>query len=339
MPHRVTLFVGDVCETLGQQALQFDANAFLIDHSNYKNFLVSDISTDTTVYTSLGDLPKNLEIFYLIAMTATEIVYSPPQKWADGLTIDPASPTECVQGLTESMLLLISNRRTVHNLNLCYLNPTVNPLVEQRKISEAQLWIAGCSISHGVGVDSSQRYGQLLSQKLRLPCSFLTMPGSSISWAADQILRSDILPGDIVVWGITNSERTTLFDHNKMTCVNVGSYTREPGLDKVLPAEELLNETTFYSHLYSIEQVINFCEKLQATLLLLGLLVSDNMLRYLKAKDNYFHYDYDIEFRDNIKYIKFSDLGTDNQHPGPQQHQLYADYCQHILKNSTSFNR
>jgi hypothetical protein len=338
MTHRVTLFVGDVCEGLGQQALQFDPDAFLIDHSNYKNFLVSPTNNNITVYTSLGDLPKNLEIFYHIAMTATEIIYAPPAEWTDGLTVDPSDPTSCVQGLTEIMLLLISNRRPVQNLNLCYFNPMVNPLVDQRQTAVAQLWVAGCSITHGVGVNSSQRYGHLLSQQLNLPCSFLTRQGSSIAWAADQILRSDILPGDIVVWGITSTERTTLFEHGKMNSVNIGSYTRDPGLEKSLPAKTLFNQTTFYSHLYAIEQVINYCKKQQATLLLLGLLVSDNMLRYLKAKDNYFHYDYDLEFKDHTKYIKFIDLGTDNQHPGAQQHQLYADYCQNILKNPISFN-
>ena len=190
MAHRVTLFVGDVCESLSRAALKHDPTAFLIDHSNYKNFLASTITKDITVYTALGDLPKNLEIFYNIAMLATEIVYAPPAKWTDSIAVDPTDPTVCVQGLTEIMLLLISEHCTVTNLDLCYFNPTINPLADLRKTENTQLWFAGCSFTYGVGVDSSQRYGQLVANHFNLPCSFLSKPGSSIAWAADQILRS-----------------------------------------------------------------------------------------------------------------------------------------------------
>jgi hypothetical protein len=338
MAHRVTLFVGDVCESLSRVALQYDATAFLIDHSNYKNFLISDITSDVTVYTSLGDLPKNLEIFYNIAMLSTEIVYAPPEKWADSMFIDPVDPTMCVQGLTESLLLLISSYRPVTNLELCYFNPMANPLVDLRKTKGTQVWVAGCSVTYGIGVDNSQRYGQLVATHFNLPCSFLAKPGSSIAWGADQILRSDIIPGDIVIWGITSTERSTLISQNKLTCVNIGSYARDNNIEKQLPIKTLFNETTFYSHLYSIEQVINYCKKQQATLVLVGLLASDNMVRYLKTKNNYFHYNYKLNFQDNTISVKYVDLGTDNQHPGPKQHQAYATFCQSALTQLNYIN-
>jgi|688.fasta_scaffold21866_4 hypothetical protein len=332
MTYQVTLFVGDVCESLSGEALEYDPTAFLINHSNYKNFLISNIDSDITVYTSLGDLPKNLEIFYNIAMLATEIVYTPPKKWADGLTIDPVDPTICVQGLTETLLLLISNQRPVKNIELCYFNPAVNPLADLRKIKDTQLWVAGCSLTHGIGVDSSQRYGQLVACNLDLPCSFLTRPGSSIAWAADQILRSDIVSGDIVIWGVTGTERSSQIYQNKLTFTNIGSYVPDQPIEKQALVKTLFDETTFYSHLYAIEQVINYCQKQQATLLLFGLLVSNNMFRYLKSKNNYFHCTYKLQFQDNTISIKYADLGTDNRHPGPLQHQLYADFCQTALK-------
>jgi hypothetical protein len=335
MANCITLFVGDVSESLSRAALEHDPAAFLIDHSNYKSFLTSNINSDVTVYTSLGDLPKDLEVFYNIAMLSTDIVYAPPEIWSDGKSISVTDPTACVQGLTEVMLLLISSYRTVKNLELCYFNPTVNPLSDLRKTENTQLWVSGCSMTYATGVNDSQRYGQLVADYLNLPCSFLAKPGSSIAWAADQILRSDIRPGDIVIWGITNTERSTLINQNTLTCVNTSSYIEDSNIEKLLPLKTLTNETTFYSHLYSIEQVINFCEKQQATLLLAGLLVGHNMFRYLKTKTNYFHYNYKIKFLNNtLSNIEYVDLGTDNQHPGVKQHQLYADFCQTVLKNS-----
>ena len=338
MAHRVTLFVGDIYESLSRVALQYDANAFLIDHSNYKNFLISDITSDITVYTSIGDLPKDLEVLYNIAMLSTDIVYAPPEKWSDGKLINPTDPTECMQGLTEKLILWVSNYRPVTNLELCYFNPIVNPLVDLRKTEGAQLWFAGCSFTYGVGVDNSQRYGQLVANHLNLPCSFLAKGGSSISWAADQILRSDIRLGDTVIWGVTNTERTTLINQNKLIGVTHSTYLKDSNSEKQLSIKTLFNETTFYSHLYSIEQVINYCKKLQATLLLVGLLTSDNMFRYLKTKNNYFHYNHKINFQDNSISFKYADLGTDNMHPGPKQHQLYADFCQSALKQLNYIN-
>jgi hypothetical protein len=332
MANCITLFVGDVFESLSKVALEHDPAAFLIDHSNYKSFLTSDITSDITVYTSLGDLPKDLKIFYNIAMLSTKIVYIPPETWSDGMSIITTDPTACVQGLTETMLLLISSYRPVTNLELCYFNPTVNPLTDLRKTENTQLWVAGCSMTYATGVNNSQRYGQLVADHFNLPCSFLAKPGSSIAWAADQILRSDIRSGDIVIWGITSTERSIVINQNKLAFVNIGSYTRDSDLEKQLPLTTLLSETTFYSHLYSIEQVLTYCKKQQATLLLVGLLVRDNMFRYLKSKNNYFHYNHKLKFHNRDISVEYVDLGTDNEHPGPLQHQLYADFCQSALK-------
>ena len=332
MANCITLFVGDTCESLSRVALQHDPSAFVINNFNYKSFLTSDTTGNITVYTSLGDLSNDLEVFYHIAMRSTDIVYTPPETWSDSRLIDPIDPNSCVQGLTETMLLLISNYRSVKNLELCYFNPTVNPLVDLRKTENTQLWFAGCSITYGIGVGNSQRYGQLVANRLNLPCSFLAQGGSSIAWAADQILRSDIRPGDTVIWGLTSTERITQINQNNLTCVTISTYKKNSNFEKQLPIKTLWNETTFYTHLYSIEQVINYCKKQNITLSLVGLLVGHNMFRYLKAKNNYFHYDHKLKLQNNNIKIEYVDLGTDKLHPGLKQHQLYADFCQRTLK-------
>jgi hypothetical protein len=328
--NQVTLFVGDTDQSLSTVAKKHDPDAFLINHSNYKEFLTTKTTQAITIYTSLGDLPKNLEVFFNIAMTTTKIVYVPPDKWSDNQPIDSTNPTACVQGLTEHILLLISNYRPVENLEMCYLNPTVNPLVDSRKSINPQLWVAGCSFTEGVGVDISQRYGQLVATSLALPASFLAKRGSSISWAADQILRSDIRPNDIVVWGITSTARVTCVDQDQLLTVKTSNYQDDSAIEKIIPLHLLIGQTTFYSHLYAIEQVINFCKKCQAKLMLIGILPSDNMLRYLKNKSNYFHFMYNLDFSNNQIYNKYIDLGNDQKHPGINQHKQYADF---ILKH------
>jgi hypothetical protein len=75
-----------------------------------------------------------------------------------------------------------------------------------------KLWIVGCSISHGVGVDPGQCWGALAATQLDLAPEFLTAEGYSIEWAADQILKAPIGPADTVLWGLTTPNRSMWYD-------------------------------------------------------------------------------------------------------------------------------
>jgi hypothetical protein len=331
---KISLFVGDSDESLSLAAKQQDPHAFLIDHSNYKKFLTQEHHSSLTVYTSLADLPKNLEVFYNIAMMADEIVYAPPEVWSDCRRIDTLCPGDSIQGLTENLLLQVSDYRPVKNLELCYFAPDTVSLVDQRKSNDSQLWVVGCSITNGLGVNLDQRYGQLLADETKKPCGFLSANGASIIWAADQITRSDIRTGDIVVWGITSTDRKYIVDSAEKL-VHV-THTKTGLEDQYNVIKSLFDHSTFYYNLYAIERVINFCKKVNATLILLGLLTSDNLFRYLKNKKNYFHFPHQFDFSNHQKNIKFVDLGNDNIHPGPLQHILYKDFVLNIFKKTDS---
>lgn len=325
-----TIFVGDTSQRLADQAMAYDPTAFLIDHNNYKEFL-DNPQANKTVYTSLGDLPKNLGIFYQLVCSCSKIVYVAPEP-CNEQDIDVTDPTGCMQGLTENLLLSISNHRRVDNIEACYLHAEINPLVDFRKSKKSQLWIAGCSFSHGLGVEPNQRYGQLVANSLNLPVSFLTKAGSSIAWAADQILRSNLIKGDTVIWGITETFRMTFIKDKLLHLININTYKKDPELKKSIPLDTLTSENTLYHHLYSIEQVINYCKTSQTNLVLLGLLTSPNMLRYLQSKDNYYHFPYQIDFSNHTLDFTLSDTGSDNIHPGIKQHQQYADFVLEIIK-------
>jgi hypothetical protein len=330
---RLTVFLGDVFEYTSKQALQYDNTAFLLDFNNCEEFFNNSLTNDTTVYTSLGDLSKNLSQIWNILISSDEIVYCPPAKWSDNKTLNVTNPTDSIHGLTEHLLLTLPAHVKVTNFNRAGLVPDPVPLVDSRRGNSVQLWIAGCSFSHGLGVESQQRYGQLVANQLDLPVSFLTRDGSSISWAADQILRSDIKAGDIVIWGLTAIERLTYVQDNKLSVgVTVNTYKVNPKLEKTLPAETLTSQNTFYSHIYSIEQVVNFCKATKAKLLIIGLLTSDSCLRYLADKSFFHRYPYSRTFNNNsISEFNFVDTGTDNLHPGPEQHLLYKNFIISII--------
>lgn len=329
LDHKLTIFVGDIHESLSIIAKSHNSSAILIDHANYQKFVESTLAQDTTVYTSLGDLPKDLKIVYDILILADQIIYCPPTVWSDSKVIDFADPGNCVHGLTEVLLQLLPNSVEVKNLNPKIYDP--NPLVDLRKTESEQLWIAGCSISHGVGVDNASRYGQLLANELNLPCSFLTKPGSAIDWAADQILRSDIRENDLVVWGLTNPERLTYFHNNTLLNITLKSYEVYPEYQKIVDQKNLFTHQTLYTHFYAIQKVINYCNKINARLLLVGILLGPyTFLSFLKSQKNYVHIEYPTLSCDYNILTSFIDLGTDSVHPGTKQHQQYKEI---ILKH------
>lgn len=328
-----TVFLGDIYDNVSISALQYDNSAFLLDSNNINNFLDYNFLQDITVYTSLGDLSKDLDIIWNILNHADRIVYCPPNRWSDGKTFDLLDPTSCMQGLTENLLLMLPKSKKIENFSVTngIIDPI--PLSDNRKSQGQQLWISGCSISHGVGVKSNQRYGQLLADELELPVSFLTRVGAAIDWSSDQVIRSDIKKGDIVVWGLSSIERLTYIHNNKLlNGVTVLSYDNDRNLEKIVSKKELVSQNNFFHQNYSIDRVINFCKLCEIQLIIVGILTAPSILRYLNNKTNFFQFPYKISFDSEfINTIQFDDLGTDNIHPGPIQHTNYKNFIKSLL--------
>jgi hypothetical protein len=200
-----------------------------------------------------------------------------------------------------------------------------------RKSSEAQLWAAGCSVTHGVGVDPHERFGQLIADQLELPVSFLTCSGSSLEWASDQILRSDIRPGDTIVWGLTNIQRFAYYKDQQVDHVTVHYFQRNPGFDAV-SLSELDTENRFYQAITSIDRVVNVCSKLDIKLVLAGVLLGANYLPYLTNVPGYI--DLKSSMPDIVPNKPGLDVGTDGRHPGPITHKWYAEQILKELNGS-----
>ena len=315
----ITIYVGDTGEYLSMLCRSVAPSATLITQDNFSNLIPG------TYYTSVGDL-GNLQNFGNVLNQATNIVYAPPQKWSDDYNGNSNLHNWC-----QDYLNVFRFRCNIENFD-----PIVNlsrdqmlHLVDQRKSPDPQLWISGCSISHGIGVTDQTRYGQLLSNYLDRPVSFLTYGGSSIKWAADQILRSDIRADDIVVWGLTACVRIPYFENNLLSHIGPNSVTRHPEYQS--NPDILTSDNVFYQSLISVFQVINYCNKINATLIIASLL-DDSIFQYLKDYSNGIML-YKLWGRDSNNL--FIDVGSDNMHPGKQTHQFYADQIyqkiQHIL--------
>lgn len=299
---KIIIFVGDVSTESFDQAKKYSENPTLITKKNYNKI-------DNGVYClSLGDVSE--EIFLFALKKADLIYYVQPNEWS----------SSTIKASTEFLLHSLFDSK-----NIIGLTPSTKikskflELTEYRKTDFKQLWVVGCSISHGIGVTNDEKYGQLISNELNLPCSFLTRGGSSIEWAADQILRSDIRENDIVVWGLTSESRTPFFHDDKIYHLNntffqhVGEHSE---LKKIKSIDYLLSEDLLYRNLKSIHQVLNYCEKNGIKLYIGGIIIGEEFSKYVFDLSNYISL-----YTPNY----FLDFGTDGVHPGPKTHRWYAE--------------
>lgn len=318
MEKRLVLFVGDVDDSLSQRAKAYRNDAFLVDKSNFKKILNDDRS-NIVAYTSLADLPKIEEhrnVFYDLLSRADLIYYCPPTKWSDH--VDEFTLWSTKQ-TTEYFLYEINKKnKNVYGLELPdWKDNRYVSLVDHRKVESPQLWIAGCSIPHGVGIDAHERFGSILADRLSLPVSYLTLPGSSIPWSSDQILRSDIKSDDVLVWAITSEYRYCVWMDKKLEHFLPFKFQSSEDQKIVDNLENMM-----YNAVTSIYRVINICQKLDVKLILLPVLSSETARLLLHNCPNW----YSPEYR-----LGLLDLGTDKIHPGPKQHAEWADFCYNII--------
>lgn len=293
----ITLFVGDVDIELSLEAKKLSKNAKLVTLNNYSNL------SQGVHYCSLGDL-KNESNFTQVLQQADRIIYFPPKQWSNNK----------MREITEKILgyfLLYSNN--VENFNPSFEFNLVDMLAmaDKRKVKTKQIWIAGCSISHGIGVSPNERYGFLLGEKINLPVSWLTKPGSSIAWAADQIIRSDIKENDIVFWGITSPDRCDIWSgHDRLLGKNNYDFS------EYFTKKFIVSDTLFYNSITAVHRVIKYCCSIKAKLICATLLPGLELsLKNCKNFINLY----------GIHKEKFIDLGNDNFHPGSNSHKFYAE--------------
>ena len=318
----VTLFVGDCDGTVAERAKSFDSSAYLVDFYNYKKFLAQD-NLDVTAFTSAADLPKITEteaVFYQVLQKADVIYYCPPKRWSD---YTDEFCLQNMQQLTEYFLYLVRREKNnVQGLDLSgYTNNSYLKLRSKRKLNDqVQLWIAGCSITAGVGVGPNERFASLVAERFGGQFVDLAKGGSSIEFAADQILRSDIRNGDWVIWGLTSEYRALIWDRKSDQDFNINLYTFD--YKRTNKADDIVDETRLFKAVILFSQVENFCKKIGARLIAIPIICSESLQLLLHDHECY----YQIPYRPCLL-----DLGSDNLHPGPKHHQWYADQINHFL--------
>jgi hypothetical protein len=306
------LYIGDGSQSFSKSIKLLDTSAELITNKNLVKYLNK---TTNTAYTSLNDLGPCAwanEFKHLLDI-ALNITYIPTVDKPIG---DELTSIDHIQLLLENYCFVAD--RTINGLDSFKTNFENNflKLQSQRQTETQQIWVVGCSHTIGAGISPAERYATLVAKELNLPCSLLAFSGTSIEWAADQILRSDIRSNDIVCWGITSNGRLSYYSRDRLNHVTASTYNKDPKLNNRVSIDRLDNIDLLYHNVRSIHQVIDKCRSIGARLFMLDITKNPILSPFLYELDNY---DTGVNY-----YEDFVDLGRDGEHPGPEQHKIYA---------------
>lgn len=316
-----------------------------------------EVQHHTETYVSIGDVP--LGKFVSILVKSDKIIYHDKDGWQHDATKNKTLEIlfllyQC--GFQHKIfnfdryLQSFSNPLYIENFidyqfdnllikSLCNFSSTNHlGILDIRRSFDPQIWVAGCSYACGMGLDfPEQRYGNIISNTLQWPISYLSVPGASIDLIADQVIRANLQDGDILLCGLTGINRFTWFDDQgklqKITrkAISEGDFDRST---KNFFQRKILDSSQTYLAQRHILQIISVCKKLKVNLLLY---IHENLSLEEHAKDlkiflNELDCFFDIsqlmasQFApEDLDLNRHLDTGNDNIHPGPKTHKAWAD--------------
>ena len=181
------------------------------------------------------------------------------------------------------------------------------------------LWAFGCSLTHGVGVGTSNCYSTLVSKSLGLPLSNISLPGSSTRWLLRHLINSDITKDDTVIWQITTMERFSVFKQGRASEVILKHAT-----DKNWVLCQC-DEQMVFDQLSLLNYGVRYLRSIGCRFAVISL---DSANSYSKELVEQY-----VRYKEFV-YVPgwICDLGSDNQHPGILSHKLLAEHITKTLK-------
>lgn len=286
----------------------------LLEKKNLNKALASTV--DENWHSSLEDLGIGLDQWSVVLDQAKEVILID----LDETFVKKIDDSACYLYLNFFKSLRNYREKTK---NFDWIDNFKNYLKDEstRPSNEKLLWVTGCSVTQGVGVEEHQRYADIIAETMKLEKVMLARSGSSITWQADQLLQSDICEDDIVIWGLTNFQRIDYAEGLDWLSIPASNLEFKNHFWKYWKYDYFDSYTHSLTCIKSILHVVNFCKKAKAKLILVNL-IEDSWCSFVFTKDdNYI--DLTRAFDQDGRY-RFIDYGWDNDHPGPEQHKEYA---------------
>ena len=206
-----------------------------------------------------------------------------------------------------------------------YVRPYPSTFAEESVLRpiEPTLWVFGCSLSAGIGVESYEVYSSKLGDTLGLPVTNVVKVGSSTRWSLRQLLHSDFQPDDVVVWQLTTIERSTV--------KHADTWPKEVMLKN--QSREIILSTTdeqlWFDQISLLDYGVQYLRAKRIRFYIVSLDSKSTMLdQCLEQYTRYPEYCYAPDWQ--------VDLGNDQFHPGSKSHHCLFE---HLHKKITLAQR
>jgi len=198
-----------------------------------------------------------------------------------------------------------------------------------RKTTDPVLWTVGASFTSAFGVEDEERWGHLVANELNVNEVNLAKSEASIWDGADQILRSDVQKGDIVIWGLPPAGRVEAVVENKLRSCPIRLAEEFDFFTYKL--DHFHSNTQYLVGLREIHQVINFCNRLQVKLYIVNFTEPVWFPLALRSYERFLNLQHTLDSRTFLPIM--IDYGTELlDHPGPRQHQEYAEKISKFIR-------
>lgn len=212
----------------------------------------------------------------------------------------------------------------------------VNMPIDARKGNgDPNLFVAGCSVAAGMFINIEQCYANLLSEKTQMSLVHLANRSTSVEWAANQIMSSDLRPGDVVIWAVTAVHRITwlsLLDDKEfqpvycMPTMNP-KYADFMGASAYELVKRFMVEAEQHHMLTAVTRILQvkkMCE-LSGAKLFFGFLPYSGTEIVNQLTEAFTNDPSYVKIPYNIEAPHWVDFGSDGAHPGPESHKIIAD--------------
>lgn len=303
---------------IGSAGFDFNkAGCDLLNSNNLEDAIKSKTITDYC--TSLEDLSLKIDDIPFLLNNVQEINFLDQDNYLDPEKNSNESLGVICYHLLNEFRNTIKIEKEINEKLFRYWIETV--IMQDRLFDRPQgktLWVAGCSFSSAVGVAPEERWSNLVAESIGFIEVNMAQGGGSIYDASDHIIRADLQKGDIVVWGLTSLDRVDLLVNARLKGITAVQAISDENCREYFNINWVGSNTQRVVALKQIYQVIAHCKKIGVELYLINLIDNDWLPKVLCQKTNFI----DLHVKEMPK--MFIDLGSDNLHPGPLQHQSYA---------------
>jgi len=307
MSDKIIIFC-DINDSVSTLREQYHACQLFKSNLKYANTLENNYCV------SLGDIDL-IQAIDLVKDTS-RIIIQPNKQW---------SSIELLK-TTVYFCKYLSHVMPVENLEFySYLDFNYQDYKDEVSYTNKKLYLFGGSTVAGVGlINKDERFGKLLSSKLKLDLIDHSRPGAGLRRSFEQLLTCNPSSQDIIILDATSPDRLRLNNNKIINDVSLKDCSKHMVVSTT-------DDQLFYNQISYLNAFVKICNLLKVRMIFYNSQPEEPLLAdYLLCYSKYPNWC----LKTSIQINNPIDLGLDNIHPGPKTHAKMAEVLSEQLNRS-----